>query len=145
MKIVRCLFFPVILLSALSCATVYEVGEVFETQNIDKIEVGKTHQTDIVSMFGEPWRQGLSNGKDVFIYSHEKVIFRQDDSVDRQGNTLVIEFDEDDIVTNYYLNIPGKEAPLFGYLMHKRNMEKQQENVQHNQTATLHIHSSNSR
>jgi len=37
------------------------------------------------------------------------------------------------IVTNYYFNIPGKETPLFGYLLHKREKEKEHEAAQQNQ------------
>lgn len=133
MKIIKPLFVTILLFSVASCATVYEVGEVFETQNIDRIEIGQTHQTDIISMFGEPWRKGLSNGNDVFIYTHEKIIFKTNDNVERQGNTLVIEFNEESVVENYYLNIPGKEAVLFGYFLEKRNKEKRQYAAQQNQ------------
>lgn len=133
MKIAKYLIVTIVLLSVSSCATVYEVGEVFETDNIESIAIGNTDQTEIIDMFGEPWRKGLSNGNDIFVYTHEKIIFKQNDHVDRQGNTLVIEFNEDKVVENYYLNVPGREAVQFGYFLHKRNHEKQQEINQQNQ------------
>ena len=117
------------------CVTTYKVGKIFKTENVANIEIGKTTQEDVLKMFGEPWRKGIANGKDVYIYTDEKIIFMMDDRVERKGNTLMIEFDENKIVENYYLNIPGKETILFGYFLHKRNKEKEQATAQQNNMA----------
>ena len=121
------LIIPILIILLSGCVTTYKVGKMFKVENVKKIEIGKTTQQEVVEMFGEPWREGISNGNDVYIYTDEQIIFGVDDRVDRKGNTLLIEFDNNKIVKNYYLNIPGKEALLFGYFLHQRNKEKEQE------------------
>ena len=135
LKKVQNLIVVLIILSLIGCATTYKVGKMFKTDNVSKIEIGKTTQQEIIKMFGEPWRKGIANGNDVYIYTDEEIIFEIDDRVNRKGNTLLIEFDREKIVENYYLNVPGKETLLFGYFLHKRNKEKKQEAAQQNQMA----------
>jgi|GEM_PF-2279988 hypothetical protein len=109
------------------CGTTYKLGRPFNTENVVRIIIGETSQSDIINMFGEPLRKGISNGNVVFTYTDEKIHFDDDNTVSRNGNTLFIEFDKSGVVINYYLNVPGKESALFGYLMHKRNEEKEED------------------
>lgn len=112
------------------CSTVYKIGKEFDYNNVPKIKIGTTTQKDVINYFGEPLRKGLSNGSEVFYYSNETITFNHDNTVKREGNSLLIEFDDKGCVKNYYLNIPGKEPILFGYLIHKLEMQKKINQVQ---------------
>jgi len=131
--------FAIILFFVSSCATtIYKFGMEFDKKNIEKIVVGQTTQEQVMKWFGSPWREGLINGETVFTYSYEKVTFEANNKVSKTGDTLVIEFDGNGIVKNYYLNIPGKEPVILGYMIHKREEEKKQEAAQQNQMAMQH-------
>ncbi len=110
-----------------SCATTYRFGKQYSTENVANIIIGKTSENDILSFFGDPWKTGILNGHTVYTYCYEEIVFNHDDSVDKNGNTLIIEFDDNMQVLNYYFNIPGKEVPILGLMMHKKNMLKQQQ------------------
>ena len=107
------------------CATTYKIGKEFNIENIASIKNGITTNQEIISFFGQPLRKGILNGNDVFVYQREDVIIESNNAVKKVGNTLVIEFNRNGIVKNYYLNVPGKESVLFGFLIqHKREMEQ---------------------
>lgn len=124
--------FKIILLLILlfGCSTVYKIGREFDFNNVSKIKIGSTTQKEIINFFGQPLRNGISNGNEVFYYSNETITFNHDKTVKQDGNSLLIEFDENGVVKNYYLNIPGKETILFGYLIHKIEMQKKINQVQ---------------
>ena len=109
------------------CATTYKIGKQYSTEHVMNIICGKTSENDIINFFGDPWKKGILNGNVVYVYCYEEVIFHHDDSIDKNGNTLIIEFDENQLVVNYYFNIPGKEFSLLGLMMHEQNLMKQQE------------------
>ena len=75
----------------------------------------------------DPWKRGLLNGKVVYTYSYEEIVFRRDNSVDKMGNTLIVEFDEQMKVKNYYFNIPAGEPVDLTLMMHKGYKNKQQQ------------------
>ena len=110
-----------------SCLTTYKFGKKFEKKNIEQIIVGHTTKDKVIELFGEPLREGMHNGLIVFTYSYEEVIFDNNDNVKKEGNTLVIEFDQNNVVKNYYLNIPGPEPVILGYMIFKREKEKEQQ------------------
>ena len=90
-------FYKVISVSLIficGCATTYKIGEKFNADNVYKITNNETSQKQILQYFGSPWKKGLNNGKDVFIYSYEEIVFHVNDQVEKKGNTLVIEFDD---------------------------------------------------
>jgi hypothetical protein len=89
--------------------------------------IAKTTEQDIIAFFGDPWKIGILNGNVVYTYCYEEVVFQRDDSIEKRGDTLVIEFDANKKVKNYYFNIPGKEPIAISLMMHKKNMDKQQE------------------
>ena len=65
-------FYKVISVSLIficGCATTYKIGEKFNADNVYKITNNETSQKQILQYFGSPWKKGLNNGKDVFIYS----------------------------------------------------------------------------
>ena len=100
-----------------SCATTYTFGRRFSTQDVKNIEIGGTTENDILNMFGTPLSTGMVNGRVVYTYCHEEIVFYHDDSIEKYGNTLIIEFDQDNRVLNYYYNIPGKGEPIIGLLL----------------------------
>jgi outer membrane protein assembly factor BamE (lipoprotein component of BamABCDE complex) len=121
------------------CPTTYKFGQKFDKKNIEQIVIGRTTQAEVEKLFGTPWREGNANGNIVFTYSYENVVFESNNNVTKTGDTLVIEFDKNGTVENYYLNIPGKEPVILGYMLHKREEEKkQQQAAQQNNMAMQH-------
>jgi outer membrane protein assembly factor BamE (lipoprotein component of BamABCDE complex) len=112
------------------CSTVYKIGKEFDLTNISKIKIGITTQQDIINYFGQPYRKGIANGDEVFYYTYEQIIFEKDRNVKKEGNSLLIEFDTNGNVKNYYFNVPGKETFLMGYIFHKIEMGKKLQNIQ---------------
>ena len=120
------------------CATTYKIGKQYSTEHVPKIVIGKTSEKDIIIFFGDPWKTGISNGNIVYTYCYEEIVFHQDDSIDKNGNTLIIEFDKNMNVKNYYFNIPGKGPNVLSLMILEKNKIKQeQEQVAwQNQTTT---------
>ena len=110
-----------------SCATTYKIGKQYSTEHVAKIIIGKTSEKDIITYFGDPWKIGIINGNVVYTYCYEEIVFHLNDSVDKIGNTLIIEFDENRKVLNYYFNVPGKGPNVLSLMMHKQNEIKQQQ------------------
>ena len=110
-----------------SCATTYKLGKHYATENVSQIVIGETTEKDVVALFGSPWKTGLLNGHIVYTYCYAEIVFYHDDSVEKNGNTLVIEFDENQRVLNYYYNIPGKDIPVLSLMMHKEKILKEQQ------------------
>ncbi len=127
------IFIVGVLLFLVGCGTTYKIGKEFNVNEVSKLKIGITTQEEVIGYFGNPLRKGISNGNEVYIYTREDIIFEHNDHVTREGNTLVIEFDANKKVKNYYLNYPGKETLLFGYLLHNRENEKEEKAAQHNQ------------
>jgi hypothetical protein len=109
-----------------SCATTYKLGKPYPAEQVSNIVIGKTTEGDIISYFGYPWKTGIINGNAVYTYCYEEIVFYYDDSVDKNGNTLIIEFDENKVVKHYYFNIPGKEPDLLTYMMHHKSQVEQE-------------------
>jgi outer membrane protein assembly factor BamE (lipoprotein component of BamABCDE complex) len=120
------------------CATTYKIGKQYSTEHVSRIIIGETSETDIITLFGDPWKTGILNGNIVYTYCYEEIVFYNDDSVDKRGNTLIIEFDQNKNVKNYYFNIPGKGPNLLSLTMHKKNKikERQEQVAWQNQIAT---------
>ena len=111
----------------LFCATTYKIGKQYSTEHVENITIGKTSEKDILSFFGDPWKTGIINGNVVYTYCYEEIVFHHDDSIDKNGNTLIIEFDKNKTVRNYYFNIPGKGPNVLSLMMHNKNKMKQQQ------------------
>jgi len=126
---IRLNLFIIILVSIFfaHCVTTYKIGKQFSTENVAKIVIGKTTEQDILAFFGDPWKIGILNGNVVYTYCYEEWAFQRDDTIEKRGDTLVIEFDANKKVKNYYFNIPGKEPIAVSLIIHKKNMDKQQE------------------
>lgn len=81
-------------LAGSGCAT---VGRPFETQPVSRIAIGATTQSDVLQMFGAPWRTGLEDGKTTWTYGHYRYsLFAREKTRD-----LVVRFDDRGVVTSY--------------------------------------------
>jgi len=110
-----------------SCATTYRIGMPYPSENVSKIEIGKTSEKDIISYFGDPWKTGILNGNVFYTYRYEEFVFHHDDSIENIGNTLMIEFDQNNKVMHYYFNVPGKGPALLSLLMHKTKLIEEEQ------------------
>ena len=125
-----------------SCSTTYKIGKQYSTEHVSKIEIGTTSESDIKSFFGNPWKKGILNGNLVYTYSYEEIVFRRNNAVEKTGNTLIVEFDEDKNVKHYYFNIPGADPLDLSLMMHKnKTLKEEQEQVAwQNSTSTTPNH-----
>ncbi|MBN1622515.1 MAG: outer membrane protein assembly factor BamE [Endomicrobiales bacterium] len=79
------------------CAT---VGHDFDTSQVPKIQIGKTTQEDLRSMFGSPWRVGVEDGNQTWTYGKYKYrLFGESSTQD-----LVVRFDDNGVVTSFTYN-----------------------------------------
>ena len=77
-----------------SCAT---MGNEFSFNDSKKIIVGKTNQSDILYLYGKPFRAGYENGNKKWTYGYYQYnLFGVSQTKD-----LAITFDSHGIVTNY--------------------------------------------
>jgi outer membrane protein assembly factor BamE (lipoprotein component of BamABCDE complex) len=97
----RILFFALLLgwSAALSlvlagCAT---VGRDFPVSHVSEIEMGKTTQDQIRTLFGPPWRVGVEDGQRTWTYGK----YRYTMLGQRDAQDLVIRFDAHDVVVSY--------------------------------------------
>jgi hypothetical protein len=86
-----------IMLSATGCAT---VGQDFPVSQVPRIQIGKTTQEDIRTMFGPPWRMGIEDGKRTWTYGK----YRYNLFVETSTQDLVVRFDEQGVVSSYTYN-----------------------------------------
>lgn len=86
-----------LLTAFVGCAT---VGQDFATHNVDQIQVGETTRAEIQSMFGEPWRTGVEDGKRTWTYGK----YRWSAFGDAETTDLVVRFNSDGTVSSYVFN-----------------------------------------
>ena len=84
-------------LTLAGCAT---VGEDFPKQKVAQIHIGETNREAIESMFGEPWRTGLEDGKRTWTYGR----YRWSLFSEAQTTDLVVRFDDNGTVSSYVFN-----------------------------------------
>ena len=46
------------------------VGKAFDEKRVTQIQIGSTKKEDIRKFFGKPFRTGIENGREVWIYEH---------------------------------------------------------------------------
>ena len=74
-------------LAFLACA---KVGTPFDESQIVNIETGKTSKEEVESLFGKPFRIGIENGNEVWIYEYNTYSsFEKETSKD-----LIVVFDK---------------------------------------------------
>ncbi|MDX1634607.1 MAG: outer membrane protein assembly factor BamE [Marinobacter sp.] len=86
-----------VMMVAAGCAT---VGRDFATHKVEEIEIGETTRAEIESMFGEPWRTGVEDGKRTWTYGK----YRWSAFGDAETTDLVVRFNEDGTVASYVYN-----------------------------------------
>ena len=87
---------------ALGCAT---VGSKFPVEPVDQIVIGRTTQTDIQKMFGNPWRIGVDDGDTTWTYGHYRYkLFGR-----ARTRDLVVRFDTGGVVVSYSFNTTEHE------------------------------------
>jgi len=135
-RTIKTIIVAIIVFILSGCATTYHIGEEFDISNLGNIELGITTQQEIIDHFGKPLKRGISNGDVIYYYADEEIIIENNNEVKRNGNTLVVEFNKNGTVKNYYYNVPGNETPLFGYLIHKKKTDTENQVAQQNQVGT---------
>ena len=84
----------ILILFSLGCAT---VGQDFPVISVSEIEIGKTTQNEIRSMFGSPWRVGIEDGERTWTYGNYSYgLFAE-----KKAKDLLIRFDDNDVVISY--------------------------------------------
>lgn len=84
------------------CAT---MGHEFPVAPVDDIVIGRTTQTDVQRMFGNPWRVGVEDGDTTWTYGHYKYrLFGRSRTRD-----LVVRFDANGVVSSYSFNTTEHE------------------------------------
>lgn len=92
---------PVIMLALASalillaaCAT---MGSPFRFAGAESVEVGKTSKSEVLSLYGKPFRVGVENGDATWTYGY----YRYKLFGDSQTKDLKITFDKKGIVSDY--------------------------------------------
>jgi outer membrane lipoprotein-sorting protein len=96
MHMKRFLFIGILLaiLAVTGCGT---SGKEFNEVLYDSIENGHTTKEEMESMFGQPFKKGVQNGKEIWVYEHNKYrLIGQDTSKD-----LVVTFDRSGVVETH--------------------------------------------
>lgn len=72
-------------------------GKKIDTTQIDKVIHGQTTENEILEMFGEPYKKGIQNSKEVWVYEYNKY------RVIGKGNSenLIFVFDNNGVVTSH--------------------------------------------
>lgn len=91
-------FLPIgILLAILAVTGCGTSGKEFNEALYDSIENGHTTQEEVESMFGQPFKKGVQNGKEIWVYEHDKYrLIGKDTSKD-----MVIVFNDSGVVETH--------------------------------------------
>ncbi|MCK4874817.1 MAG: outer membrane protein assembly factor BamE [Sulfurimonas sp.] len=76
------------------------IGQDFNEQRVQQIKIGETTQSDIVTMFGQPWRKGIEDG--VTMWTYGRYTYRVIGETDTKD--LIVKFDDDGKVESYTFN-----------------------------------------
>jgi hypothetical protein len=106
MKQLLSIWLLVVGLTVIGCGT---SGKEFDNSLVDDIVNGQTTQREVETMFGNPFKKGIQNGKEVWIYEHNQYktlsLFGDDTSKD-----MVIIFDDSKVVkTHLYMTNQGSQ------------------------------------
>jgi hypothetical protein len=85
---------------ALALTACLNVGRAFPTEGIGRLQIGQTTRDEVHSMFGEPWRTGLEDGRRTWTYGHYRYkLFGTTETRD-----LVVRFDAKGVVVSFTFN-----------------------------------------
>ena len=86
---------------ALGLSACLTVGRPFASDRVGELQIGKTTRDDVHRMFGEPWREGVEDGRRTVTYGYYK--YRLIGTTETQD--LVIRFDpKNGTVASYTFN-----------------------------------------
>ncbi len=92
--------FSLVLLFATFLAGCATVGRDFPADQVTRIKIGQTTQSQIRGMFGKPWRTGIDDGQRTWTYGHYHYsVFGQPSTKD-----LVVRFNDNNVVSSYSFN-----------------------------------------
>ena len=85
---------------AIALTAGHNVGRAFPTDDIGRLQIGQTTRDEVHTMFGEPWRTGLEDGRRTWTYGHYRYkLFGTTETRD-----LVVRFDAKGVVVSYTFN-----------------------------------------
>ena len=81
----------------LGCVT---VGQDFDLEKAQSIENGRTTKEQIADLFGKPFKTGIQNGYEVWIYEQNKGKMVGEDT----SKNMIIEFDKNNVVRKHSIS-----------------------------------------
>lgn len=126
-------FFSIWILLVLtnSCSTTYIAGKNFDETKVGTLVPGKTNESQVLQMFGDPFQKGQINEFAVFIYSYEENEFPADSSfevyINRRYKSLMIVFDENNVVKYFTHNVPLSFGTMDTIILKEENIREQKE------------------
>lgn len=87
----------ILIVAVAGCAT---VGRDFPADQVSRIRIGETTQTQIREMFGSPWRVGIEDGQRTWTYGK----YRYTPFGEARTQDLVIRYDDRNVVSSYTFN-----------------------------------------
>lgn len=85
---------------AIALAACFTVGREFPTADLGRLQIGQTTRDEVHTMFGEPWRTGLEDGRRTWTYGH----YRYKLLGTTETRDLVVRFDAKGVVVSYTFN-----------------------------------------
>ena len=86
-----------LLLLVVGCA---RVGHKFNVAGVAQIQIGQTSKSDVMTLFGTPWRTGIEDGRETWTYGYYKYSLFSD----AKTRDLVLRFNADGKVVSYTFN-----------------------------------------
>jgi hypothetical protein len=75
-------------------------GRNFNVSGVHQISIGQTAKSDVMVLFGAPWRTGIEDGRETWTYGHYKYSLFSD----AKTRDLVLRFDASGRVASYTFN-----------------------------------------
>ncbi len=128
------LFLSLILIS--SCSSFYVIGEDFDETKVNSLAIGETTKSEVLQILGEPYDKGQINESTVFIYSYEENEFPLAGGrrvhINKNHKSLMILFDEKNLVKSFTHNIPLSFSNLEVMILHDMMRKRKQNNENYN-------------
>ncbi len=88
-----------ILLACLLLAACTTVGKEFDHALVQAVKNGATTKTDVLGMFGKPFKKGLQNGAEIWVYETNTYTVSGNDT----SKNFTIVFDDSGIVKSHQM------------------------------------------
>jgi outer membrane protein assembly factor BamE (lipoprotein component of BamABCDE complex) len=122
-----CLFLMIIS----SCSTTYIAGKNFDETKVSTLMPGKTNESQVLQMFGEPFQKGLINQFRVYIYTYEENEFPADSGfevyINKRHKSLMIVFDENNVVSYFTHNVPLSPGTMDMMILKEESIKQQKD------------------